>query len=89
MKIMTCPINGPRNISEFAYGGEFRPAPSGGADASAWADYLYISDNRPGIAAEWWLHVPTSTWFIAERNLRSDEILKTYLPPSSAVGSGP
>ncbi|MCR8722118.1 sarcosine oxidase subunit delta, partial [Pseudomonas syringae] len=23
MKIMTCPLNGPRNISEFTYGGEF------------------------------------------------------------------
>ncbi|MQT72472.1 sarcosine oxidase subunit delta, partial [Pseudomonas sp. FSL R10-0071] len=24
MKIMMCPLNGPRNISEFTYGGEFK-----------------------------------------------------------------
>ncbi|MGE8384902.1 MAG: sarcosine oxidase subunit delta, partial [Pseudomonas putida] len=24
MKILTCPLNGPRNISEFTYGGEFK-----------------------------------------------------------------
>ena len=27
MKIMMCPLNGPRNISEFTYGGEFKPMP--------------------------------------------------------------
>lgn len=27
MKIMPCPLNGPRNISEFTYGGEFKPMP--------------------------------------------------------------
>ena len=27
---------------------------------------------------EWWCHVPTSFWFIAERNTVTDEILKTY-----------
>lgn len=28
MKIMICPLNGPRNISEFTYGGEFKPMPT-------------------------------------------------------------
>ena len=27
MKIMICPLNGPRNISEFTYGGELKPMP--------------------------------------------------------------
>ena len=27
MKIINCPLNGPRNISEFTYGGEFKPMP--------------------------------------------------------------
>ena len=27
MKLMTCPMNGTRPISEFAYWGEIRPAP--------------------------------------------------------------
>jgi sarcosine oxidase delta subunit len=28
MKIMPCPLNGPRNISEFSYGGELRQMPA-------------------------------------------------------------
>ena len=27
MKILTCPLNGPRNIDEFQYLGPVRPAP--------------------------------------------------------------
>lgn len=27
MKIMTCPINGPRPVSEFVYGGSLRDMP--------------------------------------------------------------
>ncbi len=27
MKIMTCPLNGPRPVSEFVYGGEVRHSP--------------------------------------------------------------
>ncbi|MGE8459395.1 MAG: sarcosine oxidase subunit delta, partial [Pseudomonas alloputida] len=27
MKVMNCPLNGPRNISEFTYGGEFKQMP--------------------------------------------------------------
>ncbi len=32
---------------------------------------------------EWWCHVPTSFWFIAERNTVTDEIIRTY--PASEV----
>jgi sarcosine oxidase subunit delta len=30
------------------------------------------------LVREWWCHVPTSFWFIAERNTVTDEIVKTY-----------
>jgi len=62
MKVMNCPLNGPRNISEFAWGGE----------------WLFLENNEAGVVREWWCHVPTSFWFIAERNTVTDEILKTY-----------
>ena len=78
MKIMPCPLNGPRNISEFACGGEVRQRPASETDALGWADYLYSRDNQPTVVREWWYHVPTSYWFIAERDLRTDEILRTY-----------
>lgn len=79
MKIMTCPLNGPRNIAEFVYGGEVvaMPDPNGSTDVE-WADYVFLEENRAGVVREWWCHAPTSFWFIAERDTVRDEILRTY-----------
>ncbi len=85
MKIMICPLNGPRNISEFSYGGEVRDRPAPGADAAAVADYLFLKDNQPGVTREWWCHLPTTTWFIAERDLATGNVLRTY--PASALSA--
>jgi len=80
MKLLKCPINGIRPISEFIYGGEFRdmPDPATSTDAE-WAAYVFYRDNAPGIKKEWWYHSPSGTWFIAERNTATDEVLATYL----------
>ncbi len=87
MKIMTCPLNGPRNISEFAYGGEVRAMPNPGAAPADWADYVFLKDNPAGVVREWWVHTPTNFWFIAERDLRSDAILRT-ITVDEAVNEG-
>ena len=79
MKIMPCPMNGPRNISEFICGGDVVSMPDPNACTEReWADHVFFEDNLCGMAREWWLHVPTSYWFIAERNTVTDEIVKTY-----------
>jgi len=78
MKIMPCPLNGPRNIQEFAYGGEVTQTPGPDASDATWADYAFFPDNAVGVVREWWLHVPTGYWFIAERDTARDEILRTY-----------
>ena len=78
MKIMPCPLNGPRNISEFAYGGEVSDPPPPDCDRETWIEYVYLEDNAAGVVREWWRHTPTAYWFIAERDTRTDEILKTY-----------
>ncbi len=80
MKLLKCPINGVRPVSEFIFGGEFRemPDPSIATDAE-WAAYVFYRDNAPGIKKEWWFHSPSGTWFIAERNTATDEVLATYL----------
>ena len=79
MKILNCPLNGPRNISEFAWGGEVRPMPDpAGATDRDWADFVFIENNPAGIIREWWCHLPTSFWFIGERNTVTDEIVRTY-----------
>jgi sarcosine oxidase, subunit delta len=84
MKTMPCPLNGPRNITEFVCAGEMRvmPDPAAMSDAE-WADFVFMETNGAGIVREWWCHVPTSYWFIAERNTVTDEILRTY--PASDV----
>ncbi len=78
MKIMTCPVNGPRNISEFAWGGEIKPSPDPATCTDTeWTDHLFLEANVAGVISEWWLHTPTNTWFIARRNTVTDEILET------------
>ena len=79
MKIMPCPLNGPRNIAEFVCAGEIKdmPDPHSCADRE-WADYVFMEANSAGVVHEWWCHVATSYWFIAERNTVTDEIIRTY-----------
>ena len=79
MKILHCPLNGPRNISEFAYGGEVENMPDPiTASSEEWAEYIFMPDNPAGLVREWWFHTATSYWFVAERNTVTDEIIKTY-----------
>src|SRR5262252_3867521 len=79
MKILNCPLNGPRNISEFVWGGEVKPMPDPGAGSDRdWGAFVFLENNTAGVVREWWCHVPTSFWFIAERNTVTDEIIRTY-----------
>ena len=80
MKILTCPVNGPRPVSEFAYAGELRemPAPATASDAE-WAAYVFNRNGAAGIKREWWCHTPSGVWFIAVRDTVGDVVLKTYL----------
>ncbi len=82
MKIMHCPLNGPRNIAEFVYGGEVVAEPdSANVSDDEWTDFLFLENNIAGVVREWWLHGPSAYWFIAERDTRSGEIVKTYAVP--------
>lgn len=79
MKILNCPLNGPRNISEFTYGGEYHPMPDpNNSDSRAWAEYVFFNDNKAGLVTEWWCHTASSYWFLAERNTVSDEVSRTF-----------
>ena len=79
MKIMPCPLNGPRNIQEFICAGpvEAQPDPNRCTD-DEWSTFVWMEENRAGVVREWWCHAATSYWFIAERNTVTDEILATY-----------
>ena len=79
MKIMTCPLHGPRNISEFVYGGQVKVMPDyQNVSDTDWAHHVFYEKNDVGIVLEWWMHSPRSLWFIAERHNATDEIIRTY-----------
>jgi sarcosine oxidase subunit delta len=85
MKMIPCPINGPRPVEEFVYGGGFRemPDPQQASDEQ-WTDYVFNRDGEPGVRREWWYHLPSGTWLIAERDNRTDQFVRTYLYDTEA-----
>lgn len=84
MKILNCPLSGPRNISEFSYGGEFHRMPDPSlCNSREWAEHVFFNQNKAGIVTEWWYHNATSYWFLAERNTVSNEVIRTF--PASDV----
>lgn len=80
MKIINCPVNGPRPMQEFAYGGALRemPDPATASDVE-WGDYVFNRDGEPGVKREWWYHLASGVWFVAERDTLQDRFLRTYL----------
>ena len=78
MKILHCPLNGPRNISEFAYLGEVKSPPAHDTDIAAWAEYVFVERNPAGPVREWWIHTATNYVFVVDRDTRTDEIFATY-----------
>ncbi len=79
MKIINCPLNGPRNAQEFVHGGEVVPMPDPHRSSDAeWASFVFLENNVAGVVREWWCHVPTAYWFIAERDTVKDELIRTY-----------
>lgn len=78
--MMPCPLNGGRCVSEFAYGGEVRAVPAADDSDAVWSEYLFFGDNAAGVVREWWCHVPSAYWFVAERDTVSDEIVRAYAP---------
>lgn len=94
MKILHCPLNGPRDIAEFTYGGEYHPVPDPRTtDSRAWAEHVFFHDNRAGVVLEWWCHTATAYWFLAQRDTRTDEVVRTLAPADhppllAAAGKG-
>jgi heterotetrameric sarcosine oxidase delta subunit len=79
MILLPCPNCGPRNVSEYRFGGEVtnRPAPEQTTPAT-WAAYLYMRQNVLGVQREWWYHSACGCWFVAERHTKTQDIQSTY-----------
>ena len=82
MVLLECPNCGERNVAEFRFGGEYRVPPQNPAEPGAneaWADYLYMVDNKLGVQTEWWYHrAGCGLWFLAERHTKSQVVERTY-----------
>jgi heterotetrameric sarcosine oxidase delta subunit len=86
--LLSCPNCGPRDVNEFACAGEVTSRPKGPPDLRGLTDYVYFRRNVAGVQREWWYHrFGCEIWFLAERDTRTNEVLKTELPaPSTAKG---
>ena len=51
------------------------------------AEELHFRRNRAGVQREWWFHRSgCRTWFIAERDTTTNEVLLTELPDRGDTG---
>lgn len=87
MKILVCPLNGPRPVSEFAFGGAVRPMPDPDVCSDAeWGEYVFNRAGSPGVKREWWCHIASGYWFIAERDTLRDVVIATYGVDAARTG---
>ena len=82
MLLIPCPNCGPRDETEFHYGGQAHvPYPENPADLTdrEWAEYLFYRDNTKGAFAERWLHSTSCRqWFNMLRDTVTYEIQAIY-----------
>lgn len=96
MLVIECPYCGPRDESEFSYGGEAHIARPSDPDAltdQQWADYLFNRTNTKGVFNERWVHSSgCRRWFNAQRDTVSYKFICTYevgqTPPSGKASRG-
>ena len=76
--LLACPNCGPRDANEFAFGGEITVRPESRPDVRELGSYLYVRRNVAGVQREWWFHrLGCERWFQAERDTRTNEVLRT------------
>jgi len=82
MLLISCPNCGPRDETEFHYGGQAHVAyPENPAELTdrEWAEYLFYRDNTKGAFAERWLHsTGCRQWFNMLRDTVTYDIQAVY-----------
>src|SRR5437588_151917 len=86
-----CPNCGLRDVNEFKFQGEVTSRPKADPSLRDLTDYVYFRANVAGVQREWWFHrAGCGLWFLADRDTRTNEVLKTELPaPSGARAPAP
>ena len=83
--VLTCPNCGPREVTDFGFGGEVNPRPRSGPSQRELGAYNYFRRNVAGVQREWWYHRSgCGAWFYAERDTRTNQVLLTELPEPAA-----
>ena len=82
MLLIDCPWCGPRNETEYQYGGQAHvPCPEDPEALSdkEWSEYLFYRDNPRGLFTERWVHATgCRKWFNAVRDTVSYEFAAVY-----------
>lgn len=87
--VLDCPNCGPREVTDFGYGGELNPRPRSEPDARQLWAYNYFRRNLAGVQREWWYHRSgCKAWFVAERDTSTNRVNFTALP-EDAFAAGP
>jgi sarcosine oxidase subunit delta len=84
MQLIECPWCGPREETEFHYGGEAHVAYPSDPQAltdEQWAQYVFFRNNPKGLFAERWTHSHgCRRWFNAIRDTVTYRFQRTYRP---------
>jgi methylglutamate dehydrogenase subunit B len=83
MLLVRCPFCGDRPEIEFRYRGDASvERPAADAPAEAFADYVYMRENRKGTHEEWWQHVQgCRSVFRLTRNTVTHEWIAPWIAP--------
>ncbi|HYC44112.1 MAG TPA: sarcosine oxidase subunit delta [Burkholderiales bacterium] len=87
MMLLPCPYCGPRDVTEFSYGGDADVrAPAGDAPAEDWSAHVYLRDNPRGPHDELWQHsAGCRRWIRVTRNTLTHEVLDSK--PAGQAGT--
>jgi sarcosine oxidase subunit delta len=84
MLLIPCPWCGPRDVTEYRYGGQAgvaMPADGPRQDDAAWAEWVFIRANPKGPLDERWYHAHgCRRWFSLRRDTATDQILSEPVP---------
>ncbi|MGH8850738.1 MAG: sarcosine oxidase subunit delta [Casimicrobiaceae bacterium] len=82
MLMICCPWCGPREQTEFSYGGEahiVRPPDTDALSDAQWAEYLFMRNNPRGHHLEQWTHTyGCRRWFNVVRDTVTYRIASVY-----------
>ncbi|WP_120499117.1 sarcosine oxidase subunit delta [Roseovarius sp. EL26] len=74
MLLIPCPHCGPRDQSEFFYGGTHAPQPALSAKSVKWHEAIHLRAANPEIQAELWYHESgCARWIYLRRDLKTHE----------------